>query len=570
MKKNILKQGLSVFLLAPFIVPSFLCAAPIKVDSRIEAVTVYADRAAVTRSAEVNLPAGASTLEFEGLPVSIITDALRAQGSSLVGVAVTLGSVDSKIISSTEITAPRVRELNAALQDLMDKRAEAATQEGALSSKKKFLEALGQQAATVSNDNFTHLDLHADQWLAAGTALLNGTSEVLKAEAALAVSLRGMDQKITALREELQQLQAVGRGSLKVSIPVETKANTQFKIKLTYQIPSATWQPIYDARLDTASAKVALTQFGEVRQATGEEWKDVELTLSTATPARGAQPPSLRPAWISLYDARQPSGGYAAMQSAMDGAQAKSDFPTMKSTASMNAPPALALPEPPAYIEATFQAATINAGGYVSEYKIPGNNDVPADNSKRKMLIGQLESTSSLSVQVRPALTREAYLIAKTKVTGDAPLLAGRASLFRDGVFIGSNDVPLLRSGEEVSLSFGVDDQVVVKRQVLADSNGSKGLIARDKTLERKIITRVENLHRFPVVAEVLEALPIAQDERIQVNLLEADTTQGYAKDHDGMTGLAKWPLNLAAGGKGEVKLGWKITWPENMQLNGL
>jgi len=542
-------------------------AENLKAESRITAVTVYADRATVTREAEVQIPAGASAVDFDALPATLFPDSLRAQGTA--SVAVTLGAVDNKLVTGTELAAPRERELQAKLQDLQDKRALAATEGEALTAKRNFLGAIGQQAGEVTNQNFVHLDLHADQWNAASAALYTGTSEALKAAALLAVTLREMDKQISAAQQELAVLRTGTRNSFRVTIPVEAKAATTLKLQVSYQLPSVSWRPIYDARLDTASGKVALTQFGEVRQATGEDWRDVALTLSTAQPARGAEPPPLATAWVSLYDYAQDN--MRAMRN-MVGARSKaaamelSAIEDSASDGSVMAPAML----PSAPVEAKFQNASINTGGYVSEYKIPGAVTVTADNTTRKLMIGGMESSSTLLAQLRPAVSANAYLIARTKLGGEAPLLPGSASLFRDGVFIGSMNLPLLRPGEETNLSFGIDDQLVAKRQILADSRGSSGLIAKDTTLERKSVTTIQNLHRFAVKAEVLETLPVSQNEKIKIEVLGDATTPGYIKDADNVTGLAKWSLDLPAGGKSEIKVGWRLSWPEGSQISGV
>lgn len=539
-------------------------AENLKAESHITAVTVYADRATVTREAEVQIPAGASAVDFDALPATLFPDSLRAQGTA--SVAVTLGAVDNKLVTGAELAAPRERELYAKLQDLQDKRALAATEGEALDAKKKFLATLGQQAGEVTNQNFVHLDLHADQWNAASAALYSGTSETLKASAILAVTLREMDKQISAAQQELAVLRTGARNSFRVTVPVEAKAATVLKLRLSYQLPSVSWRPIYDARLDTASGKVALTQFGEVRQATGEDWNDVALTLSTAQPARGAEPPPLATAWVNLYDYAQSLMARREFGAIRSDKAAAMELSMVQDSAFQK----LAMAPAAVPVEAEFKTATIETGGYVSEYKIPGMVTVTADNTTRKLMIGGLESSSTLLAQLRPAVSVNAYLIARTTLGGEAPLLPGSASLFRDGVFIGSANLALLRPGEVTNLSFGIDDQVVAKRQILADSRGSSGLIAKDTTLERKSVTAIQNLHRFAVKAEVLETLPVSQNEKIKIEVLPDATTSGYVKDADNVTGLAKWLLDLPAGGKNEVKVGWRISWPEGSQISGV
>ncbi len=561
-----------VFAITISAIPVSAATGNLKAESHITAVTIYSDRATVTRETEIQIPAGSSAIYFEGLSATLFTNSLRAQGSAPV--AVVIGAVENKMVSGAELAAPRERELNTKLQELQDKRALVAAEGEALAARRKFLDALGQQAETASKENFAHLDLHPDQWNAAGNVIYNGTNEIVKASANLVVTLREMDKQIIAVQKEMNQLRTGQRSTMRVTIPVESKEATTLKLKISYQLPAATWQPIYDARLDTASGKVILTQFGEVRQATGEDWNNVALTLSTAQPARGALLPTLTTMWLSIYDnaVRALADAPAMMVRAdkakearfqeMDALQEKSE---MNGSAVGNVAEAAPVP-----VEMAFQNATIETGGYVSEYKIPGSVTITADNSARKLMIGTLENSSTLLAQLRPALSANAYLIARTKLGGEAPLMPGNVNLFRDGVFIGNSFVSLLRPGEEANLSFGIDDDVVAKRQILADTRGSDGVIAKSTTRERKTLTTIQNLHKFLVKTEVLEVLPVSQDDKIKIDILEEATTPNYTKDVDNTTGLAKWTFDLAAGGKNEVKLGWRVSWPEGKQIMGM
>src|SRR5207237_9456922 len=88
--------------------------------------------------------------------------------------------------------------------------------------------------------------------------------------------------------------------SMVARINLEAKAPGAVHLRLSYQLPDATWRPIYDARLDSEAGKVGLTEIGEVQQRTGEDWSGVKLTLSTARPSVGAQLPDPSSWFVSL------------------------------------------------------------------------------------------------------------------------------------------------------------------------------------------------------------------------------------------------------------------------------
>lgn len=66
-------------------------------------------------------------------------------------------------------------------------------------------------------------------------------------------------------------------------------------MKVSYMIiDTASWEPSYDVRISSETADVIeMTYYGSVRQWSREDWMHAKLTLSTANPANGAQPPEL-------------------------------------------------------------------------------------------------------------------------------------------------------------------------------------------------------------------------------------------------------------------------------------
>lgn len=545
-------------------------AADVTATTKIVAVTVYPDRATVTREAEVELPAGASTVVVEGLPVSLFADSLRAEGEAEA--AVILGAIENKVVAGRELIAPREKELNDKLQSLNDARQEVDAEIAALTARKEFLTNLGKAAVARENEKIAQVDLKPEQWSAAGTAIQNDLATAQKGILAAGIKQREIDKEIGQVQTEINQLYTGQRNSTTVRVPLEARGATKLTLKISYQLPGATWSPIYDARLEAESGKLNLIQYGEVRQQTGEAWDDVALTLSTAQPARGATPPLLSTMWVDILQ-MYALGGMAAERDGRRDVLSKAQSTSRvaeESFMSMDAAspaPAMAAPAP---MQAAFQTATINTGGYVNEYKIAGRNTVPQDSTGKKLMIGTLDTTAKLVVQVRPQLQTNGFLVAKATLKGEAPLLPGEASLFRDGAFIGKASLPMLRPGEETDLGFGIDDQIVVKRRVLADKRGEAGVISKDTTLDRKVETSVQNLHKFAADLEVLEAVPVARNESIKLEVLKDATTPGFEKDVNDTTGLLRWKLKLEPQQKAAVGLGWHLSWPSDQQISGV
>lgn len=558
----IITSGIALVLACP------AYADELAATSKLRAVTVYTNRAMLTRQAVIDVPAGAHTVVFKNLSAELLPDSLRAEGHAAT--AVKFGALTNKLVAGAELSAPREKELNDKLLALQDQRNVVQAEKDALTAKLEFLKTLAKEGALRTQENIAEMNIKPDQWTGAATAVYESTAETLKSQLARDVTLRGLDDQIEQVETDIDQLQTGMRNSYEVTVPVESATATQLTIDLSYQLPSATWSPVYDARLNTKTAKLELTQYGSVHQNSGEDWDGVALTLSTAQPSRGAGLPDLATMWVNLFSPA-PVSAYssnalagAAMapmaMNAMDGVDASESRREMmaKSVAA------------PAPIAAQFVTAQIDTGGFVGEYKIPGPSTVKADGTSSKLMIGTFDTDSKMQVQVKPQISTDAYLVARATLKGETPILPGPVSLFRDGAFVGQMQLPLLRAGQQRDLAFGIDDQVAVERHTTKDEKSEAGVITRESTIERNFTTSIHNLHTQAVDVAVIENTPVPRDKKITVTMLPDQSTAGYENDVDKVAGLIRWTLPLKPQQKTEVKLGWKVTWPKDQNITGL
>ncbi len=545
------------------LIPFHAFAEDIVAESSITAAKVYNDRATLTRSSKIDIPAGAHVLILKGLPINLYADSLRAEGSAKADVV--FGALTHKRESFQDYIVPREKELNKQIRDLKDNNRVYQAEKRALIVAKTFLENLGKQAQLREGEEIAKIDLNPEGWGNAADSLSESMSKNLKSAIALDFKIRETNEKIQKLQRDLNQLRTGQKQSYEVAIPLEASKATTLSFELSYQIPNVGWTPIYDARLNTETAALEIIQYAQVWQRTGEDWGDITLTLSTAQPSRGAGLPDLYPKWLSLYSnqrARASRGaGFADMAANVAVPMAEMELMSVD-TVEEAAPVALR--------KASFRTAQINTGGYVGEYKITGPATVKADGTQAKLLIGTFETDNTLEVQVKPQMSSDAFLVAKTMLKSEAPILPGQVNLFRDGAFIGQAYTQMLRQGDESTLSFGVDDNVKVTRNILKDEKSEAGLITKDNVIERHFVTEIKNLHKKPVKIAVLETIPVSKDEKISVEILKTVTTSGYETDVNNVKGATRWAAELKAGQTAPVKLGWKVSWPKGENISGL
>ena len=79
---------------------------------------------------------------------------------------------------------------------------------------------------------------------------------------------------------------------------------------------NANWTPSYNVRSDAEQKDVRVEYYASIQQMSGEDWPDVGMTLSTATPSLVAKAPVLMPLTVALMRevATPPANGPGVQQ----------------------------------------------------------------------------------------------------------------------------------------------------------------------------------------------------------------------------------------------------------------
>ena len=522
-------------------------AAEIDASSQIDAVTVYPDGATVTRMIRLDLPAGDSTLLARDFPLSLDPSSLRVEGEG--GGRLVIGAVDARPPLPTP--PANLPQIDRRIEALRDQRGALDGEIAAATARRKFAERFAEASPTGLGEKGEARPL--SEWRAAFAAV---AEEIATADSAIRdakIKQRDIDRDIARLEAERN---ATPPKKLEVRINLSADVAAPAQLRVTYTVRGARWTPVYDARLDTGSKdgkpSLELIRRAEIVQATGEDWADVALAVSTVRTAHGGSAPELRPL-IVRYPVQ----------------------PTPRPTASMRldqsfAPASGALMEKAAprgddgrARNAEERQAALDAGGFQVVFRIPGRIAVPAGHGSKSFRIASATIAPELMVHAVPALAESAFLQASFKHAEDAPLLPGRVSIYRDGIFVGRSPLALAAKDETVRLGFGVDEKVKVARTVVRRHEGTAGLIGSSRTDEREFKTTIRNAHEFAIKVAIEDQLPVSETEDIHVEMLPV-STQPTARDLRDRRGVLEWAFEAKPGEMREIKLGWRVRWPKD------
>lgn len=541
-------------------------AAEIQAATVVSAATVFADRALVSRSGTAKLPAGAHTIIVENMPAGFDQSSLRVEGQGKAQVKI--GAVEVKRVFLAELAQQQERERALALRAKQDERALVEAEVQALTIKADFIKRVAENGANnqQSNDGGAKLDFTPEKWQQAWTLLQTGMSDTAKEQAAKQVALRKIDEDISKLQRDYQQVQTSQRERRDVLVRVEAGDATDFDFVLKYQTPGVSWQAQYDTRLDTGKGEILLEQYGQVAQTTGEDWQNVAITLSTARPELGTEMPRLTPWYLNTI--RQIYSQNAALGGTFASARKSQMMNNAPAALEMSQDAAGAPEEQEAPKKAELTTAQAVTTDYSAEFKVPGKVELKSIATPAKFFVGKVPLKAALHAEVTPRLGTQAYLFAKVQNTEKFPIIPGGVAKYRDGAFMGNAGMSLLRPGETLALSFGIDDRVKVDYQKTSQTQDNPTLyFVGDITVERAYETKIRNLHDKPMTITVFDQFPIAADADIKTSLLEDKTTKGFTPDPDKRQGVIQWQTEYKPQEEKIFALAFQVKYPKNTQL---
>jgi len=524
-----------------------LSAAELDVQSAVDAVTVYPDGATVTRLITVDLPQGDTTLIARDFPPGLDASSLRVEGET--GARVTIGAIDAR--APRPERPPPAPELEQRSQALKDERAALEDQIGAEAARKRFAERFAAQIPLGLGDKGEARPVA--EWRLAFGAVAEEIRAANNAIRELKLKQRELDEEIARIDRALQ---ANPPRKMEVRIDLAADAGARATFRVSYTVRGARWAPLYDARLDTGTRErkpaLELIRRAEIVQQTGEDWNDVALSVSTVRTAKGGAGPELRPLVVRYAEPASALKGSRIMQ---DRAALREERPV--GNLGLENMAAVA----PASTPAQEQEAAIETGGYQALFRVPGRVTVATNEGAKSLRISTATIAPDLLVRAAPALDETAYLEASMKHAEEAPLLAGRVALYRDGIFVGRGTLALTPKDETLRLGFGADEKVKVARVLMRRLEGSAGIISSAKTDEREFKTTVRSGHSRPIRIVVEDQIPTSEIAEIQVEMLPG-TTPPNERDVRDRRGVLAWSFDAAPGEAKEIKLGWRLRWP--------
>lgn len=263
-----------------------------KVSSKVNKVIVFLNGAQVTRQAVVNISPGTSTLVFEGLSPDIDAQSIQVRA----GGDFTIMSVKQELnFLNAQLKQKQVEDLQVQQKAVNDK---IIVQNNLLAVYQQE-EAMLEKNQVISGQN-TNLDIvKLKQALDFQTDRL---TQLKAKEVGVNAQIALLDKELKKYTAQIASLYAVNHkdATSNVLVTVSSKRASEAEFTLNYLVHNANWYPTYDIRAKNVNSPISITYKANVSQQSGEDWKNVRLTLSTGNPSVSGNKPELDPYYLSL------------------------------------------------------------------------------------------------------------------------------------------------------------------------------------------------------------------------------------------------------------------------------
>lgn len=510
------------------------------IDSKISSVTVFLNRAQVHRDAKVKIESGHSQLVLKGLPSKIDPENIQVSGKGnfiLIGINHRHNYLDEmslpsglKVLKDSLGLLTRSLSLDQSQKDILKR------EEDLLLSNQKFG---GSNQSISVNEMKQMADFYRSR-----------LTEITASRMIVDEKIKKSQQQISRLQKQInEQTGMLSRTTSEISVIVSAQVSTTIDLSIAYVVPDAGWHPVYDLRAKDASSPIAFSYKANVFQNTGEEWKNVKLSLSTANPNLGGEKPELSTWFLNFYapiareykrSQMKPASHSEAFQDVAGAATAMEEVESISD-----------------YME-TIQT-TLN-----TEFRITLPYTVESAAKPTTVDIKNSEMKATYKYAVTPKLDNDAFLMAQTTPWEELNLLPGVANIFFEGTYVGKTAIDPGFIRDTLSISLGRDKRIVTKREKIKDLT-SKNLIGN---LTKEIYgyeISIRNTKQEAITILVEDQIPVTRNSEIQVNNIEAQ----HAQINSG-TGKIVWKLTIQPNETKTVSYRFEVKYPKDKMISGL
>lgn len=505
----------------------------LQITSTIDAVTVYRSGATLNKKASAQLPKGISELKLIKLPPGMDDKSFQATVSQ--GFAIL--SVTPAIEREHKIPNAEADELGKKIKEMeLKMKLEKATQES-LKEEEALLMTNRQIASASSGIGGQQLEQVTTFFRTRISAIK--TEKVYSDERLAELQLK-WDSLKSAQQLILNKQPAASSKSMILKVMAMNAGKVEINVK--YFMRNASWVSSFDLRVEDITKAMQIDYKSDINNSTGENWDQVQLTLSTGNPVRSNIAPNIQTWWLEY---QYMSGLQKA--SAADLANIRPPSQSRRETSEEMINPPI---------------ASVSENITATEFKLGERYSIPSGSGSNLILLETKDVPANYSYTVIPKKNNLAYLTAALTNLETLNLSSGKANIYFGQSYVGETIIDLSSATDTLSISLGPDIGIAVSREKVKDKS-AKNFFGTKVEETHTWLIKLKNNKPGTIQIKVLDHIPVSKDSDIEVKSEFSDNALP-----DPETGIVTWNQNLKSGETKELRISYKVRYSKGKQLN--
>ncbi len=506
-------------------------------DSRIKNIRLFPWGAEVTRTASATVDAGPGEVVFTNLPADIDPASVQLKASGNF----TILSVNSR---TNHLQSPQLTREHQVLRDSLAYYRQEIDRKQALLKVYEEEESLllANKRPGGSETGFTMGDLRS-----LADFFRQRLTEVKNLQLDTRADIARLQERHNRINNQLGRIHARQNtpvGEIVVTTTATRRVNGEFEFSyITYR---AGWNVLYDVRVNDTGQPVDLLMKAAVFQNSGEDWENVQLVLSTASPHTGRTLPSLS-TWFLRF-----------VEPVVHAPRRHQPYAEGMMRSEMAAPVYILDMEDTAVAGSLAEVVQVDETRTTREYSIATPFTLRSGSDKRILEVQKSEVPASFTYYAAPRIDTDVYLVARLTEWEEFIIMPGEAGIFFENSWVGETFIDPGIVRDTLELSLGTDRGVRIERNRMADHSG-RSLLGRRTTETVAWEILVRNNKNRTIEIEVRDQIPVSGHGDIQVNLEERS---GAAFNEQ--TGMLVWKLTLAPGESSTLPFRYTVRYPSD------
>jgi uncharacterized protein (TIGR02231 family) len=517
---------------------------PIESNATITGITLYRNRAAITRTATLDLEAGGHAIFFRDLPSTAYLDSVQAHVSDNAS----LLSVDTSATPTLVDNSKLVEELVAQIKEVEATLALSNSQSNAIQAQIELLHTLVDKA---SNDKAPPVNI--EEFSAQIAFMGKKMQELAHNKSVNATEIQKQKKQLQNLKQRKQNIASERKNQIDTVIDIGVSSACTVTVQLTYLVTNATWSPSYSIRANVEGNAITIDYDAEIAQKTGENWTDVALTLSTAQPQQSTMPPMPSPWYVTLYEPPPEPSVVGLVRS------------VSRKNSSEDSSLSFAWQGDKQVLGASAAASIVGVGPAVS-FVLPRTLNVPSNAADSQTTsIASIETSAQQYLISVPMLTDRVFTRSEATNKSDYILLPGRASIFHGSDYVGKTSLSTISPNETFPIDLGIDPSITATRTLVEKTTTTTGLFGSGKKTVYEYQIKISNGSNKPISLRVFDRIPISQNEKIEITLDTVSTPLSTDAEYlktERPQGILRWDLTIPANLTGDqsFSMTWQVT----------